>query len=191
MLVAPRFRGYYWLDRDPYTVEWLIARRSGCDAIRAARLRRCGNQEAAWRVCNTACTLGSPAAGSRRSGTRILWAPYPAIRGTGLGGVASYRQVVVAESFWLLTDFNESPIWRGTKPSVPACWVSEKASWRSRGGVVWLYCPPSVPRAATGSCASSLLIVNCASLGRYKRCWTLSFGFNERLHGNGIQMAVR
>ncbi len=33
LLVAPRLRGDYRLDRDPRTVEWLTARRSGGDAV--------------------------------------------------------------------------------------------------------------------------------------------------------------
>ena len=33
MLVAPRLKGDYRLDRDPHTVEWLTARRAGGDAI--------------------------------------------------------------------------------------------------------------------------------------------------------------
>jgi predicted deacetylase len=33
LLVAPRLKGGYRLDRDPRTVEWLVARRAGGDAI--------------------------------------------------------------------------------------------------------------------------------------------------------------
>lgn len=33
LLVAPRLKGGYRLDRDPHTVEWLTARRAGGDAI--------------------------------------------------------------------------------------------------------------------------------------------------------------
>ena len=33
LLVAPRLKGGYRLDRDPRTVEWLSSRRSTCDAI--------------------------------------------------------------------------------------------------------------------------------------------------------------
>ena len=33
LLVAPRLKGDYRLDRDPHTVEWLTARRAGGDAI--------------------------------------------------------------------------------------------------------------------------------------------------------------
>jgi predicted deacetylase len=33
LLVAPRLKGGYRLDRDPGTVEWLVARRAGGDAI--------------------------------------------------------------------------------------------------------------------------------------------------------------
>ncbi|ORW04433.1 DUF2334 domain-containing protein [Mycobacterium kyorinense] len=33
LLVAPRLKGGYRLDRDPHTVEWLTARRAGGDAV--------------------------------------------------------------------------------------------------------------------------------------------------------------
>jgi predicted deacetylase len=33
LLVAPRLKGGYRLDRDPHTVEWLSARRAGGDAV--------------------------------------------------------------------------------------------------------------------------------------------------------------
>ena len=33
LLVAPRLKGGYRLDRDPHTVEWLAGRRAASDAI--------------------------------------------------------------------------------------------------------------------------------------------------------------
>jgi uncharacterized protein len=48
LLVAPRLKGGYRLDRDPHTVEWLASRRAAGDAMTmlpprngAASLRRC------------------------------------------------------------------------------------------------------------------------------------------------------
>ena len=50
LLVAPRLKGGYRLDRDPGTVEWLAGRRSTGDAILLNGYDDAGDQEASRRV---------------------------------------------------------------------------------------------------------------------------------------------
>lgn len=137
LLVAPRMRDDYRLDRDPRTVDWLTGRRAAGDALvlhgydEAATKRRRGEfamlraHEANLRLmAATGCsnTLGcEPDCLRHRAG----W----------------YHQVSVQRcrpmDFGCLRISMESRIWFGSPPCVPACWASARVSWRSPGGAGW------------------------------------------------------